>query len=295
MAEESGQVAAGTAVAEPLLASVPDPSTPAMNFSTAIDAEGNFKEGWLNLLDEDIRGESYLKEAKNVPAVMRSLVHARRMVGKDMVSVPNENSTEAEREEFYTAIGKPSTPEDYNIKRPNDFPEAHWSPELATAAQQMFHKLGLTEKQVAGIVEFNNANTLQTLQSQEQSSQLVHDERVAGLQKEWGDAFEQKKHLGNVAIEQGTGGDGEFKDRIVEKYGSDPDFVKFAANLGGKFAEHGTVVPEMMIPTPSDMDIQIKELMAKDAYLNADNPQHKQLVEQVQALFRKKTGEARTL
>ena len=110
MAEEGGQVDAGAAVAEPLLDTIPKPSAPTMNFSTAMDTEGNFKDGWQSLLPEDIRGDKNFETMKSFPAAMTAVIHAQRLVGKDKIALPNENSTEAEYEEFYAAIGRPTTP-----------------------------------------------------------------------------------------------------------------------------------------------------------------------------------------
>ncbi len=287
MAEE-GQLEGEVAVADP----TPTP-TPTVDFGSAIDNDGNFAEGWRSLLPEDIREESCIKELKTFPVAMKTFVHAHRMVGKDKIALLNENSTDAEREEFYTAIGRPATPEDYSIKRPQDFPETHWSDDYATAAQQLFHKLNLTKEQSDGIVEFNNSNVLQAMKSQEVHDQQTFEEADAALRAKYGDAYPQKVHVGNIAIEQGAGGDNEFKDRIVQKYGTDPDFVELMVNLGSKFTEHGTIPADAMIPTPDDIADEIAKLTATDAYMDptGKNPEHKSMVERVQRLFRKKNKE----
>ncbi len=298
MAEGNGQVDAGTAVVEPLLEPVtPTPSTPTMDFSTAIDKEGNFQEGWESLLDEDIRGESYIKETKNLPALTRSLVNARRMVGKDKVALINENSTEGEREEFFMAIGRPSTAEDYNIKRPEEFPEEHWSPDIVTAAQQVFHKLGLSQKQADGVVAFDTATKLAALNAQELQKQHDDEANWDVLQREKGDGFEQFRHLGNIALEKATEEDANLRERLLSKYKNDPDFVRFAGNLGGKFVEHGSIVPDFLPPTPSQIDDEIATLMATDAYKNpgADPKEKAAMVAKVHRLFQKKRGGANTL
>jgi hypothetical protein len=118
----------------------------------------------------------------------------------------------------------------------------------------------------------------------EQAMQEAQD----SLQKDWGAAYQKHIHLGNAAIEQGTNGNQEFKDRIVEKFGNDPDFIRFAASLGGRFAEHGVVTTSNSV-TPVEIQSQINELMRSDAYTNGRNPDHKATVARVKQLFEAKS------
>lgn len=273
---------------------VASPETPvAPETAPLIDSEGNLREGWTSILDEDLRDESYLKEAKTLQGMARSVVSARGMVGKDKIPIPTEASSEADWDTFYTAGGKPQTATDYGLARPEELPEEFYNEELATAAQDLFHKIGLNKKQADALFAFNNNNVIAQLTKNVQDGELSMNELKDGLYKDWGNAFEQKKHLGNVAVEQGTNGDGEFKERLTQKFGNDPDFIRFASNLGSKFQEAGSVKVDA-IPTPGDIQEQIDAAQGNPAY-GADfakhgftKAQHKQQVNLVQQLFNKK-------
>lgn len=256
-----------------------------------IDAEGKFTENWRESLQEEIRNEPSLQAMTHINSLAKAFVDTKRMVGKDTMTIPTENSTENDWDAAYAALGRPDTAADYNFQRPADFPEELYSTDLANAAQDMFHKMGLSQKQADTLLAWNLEQTLSAVKQQETDAELEQKTLTDGLYSEWGNAFEQKKHLGNVAIEKGSNGNDEFKARLTEKFGNDPDFIRFAANLGSKFTEHGSV-ETTMIPTPGDIDAQITELMKTVAFLGGPEvPQeeHLAMVNKVFALRNSKT------
>lgn len=258
-----------------------------------VNADGELRDGWRDTLPEDIRGEKVFDRVSNFEGVMKSLASAEKMVGKDKIPIPNEASSEADWDTFYTAGGKPQTATEYGLTRPEELPEEYYSEELATAAQELFHKIGLSKKQADALFAFNNNNVIAQLAKNAQDAELTATELQNGLNADWGSAFEQKKHLGNVAIEQGTNNDAEFKERLAQKFGNDPDFIRFASNVGSKFAEAGSIKIDA-IPTPGDIQEQIDAAQGNPAYgpdfmkHGFTKAQHKQQVNLVQQLFNKK-------
>ena len=251
-----------------------------------VNTDGTFAETWKESLSEDIRGEVCLNTVRDVPGMAKQLVHAQRMIGKDKMAIPTETSTEDEWEAYYKAGGKPETAGDYNLVAPKDYPPELFNKELAGKAQDLFHKIGLSKKQANALLEFNLNTTLGMHQDITNAAELQQQETIEGLHKDWGAAYEQKVHMGNVAIEEGTGGDSEFIARITGKYGNDPDFIRFSANLGSKFAE-ASGAPQT-IPTPVDLQDQINEEMAKPSYTIV-GPGHDAQVAKVQRLFAQKS------
>lgn len=287
--ENSGNVEAAEATATP-----PTPDT-----APLIDNEGNLREGWTSILDEDLRDEPYLKEAKTLQGISRSVVSARGMVGKDKIVKPTEASSQADWDDWYTAGGKPQTA-DYGFVRPEELPEEYYSQERADKYTNLFHKIGLNRTQAEALFNEHNADVIAELKKSAQDAELSMTELTDGLHADWGNAFEQKKHLGNKAVEEGTDGDEEFKARFLEKYGNDPDVIRIMANLGSKFAEAGTVTADL-IPTPGDIQEQIDAAQGNPAYgaefakHGFTKAQHRQQVQLVQRLFNQKmTSERRT-
>lgn len=248
MAEEPGQTE------DPPVVTTPVP---------IIGEDGKFSENWRESLPEDIREEKCLQTFGDIQGMSKSLVHALRTVGKDKIVIPQ---TDEEWSEFHKVGGRPDTAADYNLVRPEDFPEEHYSPELATTAMELFHKIGLSKTQADALFAFNNNTVLARLQTKKDTDAAARVELETALNQEWGNAFQQKKHLGNVAVEKGTAGDEEFRARLTGKFGDDPDFIRFASNLGSKFAEHGDIAVPTGIPTPADMQAKIDEEMTKPSY-----------------------------
>lgn len=263
-----------------------------------VNADGELREGWRETLPEDIRGEKVFDRVSNFEGIVKSLASAEKMVGRDKIPIPNEASSEVEWDAYYVAGGRPETAADYGLSRPEELPEENWSPELATAAQELFHKIGLSKKQAAALFEFNNNNVITQLAKNAQGAELEATTLKDGLYADWGNALEQKKHFGNVAIEQGKDSD-EHKVRVVEKFGNDPDFIRLMGNLGGKFAEAGSIKVEG-IPTPADIQATIDNEIANPAYgtdyakHGFTKAQHQAQVKKVSQLFQEKTKHTKT-
>jgi len=278
MAEENGQTGTTEAVTTPV---------------PIIGEDGKFTENWRETLPEDIREEKCLQTFGDIQGMSKSLVHALRTVGKDKITVPSETATDEEWGEYYKAGGRPDTAADYNFAKPDDFPEELYSQDYANEVQDIFFKFGGSKKLATALFAHNLGYVLKQAKAKNDADDFDLKEVEDGLYRDWGNAYEQKKHLGNVAIERGVAGDEEFKARLVEKFGKNPDFVRFASNIGSKFAEHGDIAVTG-IPTPQEMDAKIKEEMAKDSYTNPKHPNHKNQVLLVARLFREKNKSTKT-
>ncbi len=264
------------------------------------DGDGKFTENWTHTLaDTALHDNATLKTAKSVEALAAMTVSAQKMVGANKIAAPNEASTEAEWDAYFAAGGRPDTAADYAFAKPEELPDEYYNPEQAKAAQELMHKLGLSKKQADALFAFNNNYVMAQLAKNTQDAELAATELKDGLYADWGNAFEQKKHLGNVAVEQGTNGDVEFKARLTEKFGNDPDFIRFSANLGGKFTEASSIKAEM-IPTPGDIQEKIDTEIASPAYgidyakHGFTKQQHQAAVKKVSQLFQEKVKHTKT-
>jgi len=274
-----------TGLAEAPVAETPAATTEAP--TSFIGTDGTLGEGWTGTLDESVRGEKSLQSFKTVSDLAKSYVTTKSMVGKNKIAIPTESSSDGEWTEYYRAGGRPDTVEDYGLAVPDGFP-----PDIAEQVfpvakiskwQERFFKGGVSKKAAQQfIAEFAN-DMLADIQNQQQMEQLAVDELVSGLSQEWGASYDQKIHLGNMAIEEGTGGNQEFKSRIVAKIQKDPDLTRFASNLGAKFAE-GKSPSYTAIPTPSDIQSQINDIEMNPLYLNGTHKQRMDLANRVMAL-----------
>jgi hypothetical protein len=257
-----------------------------------IGDDGAFQEGWKDAyLTDDIKTEKVFDRVKTIQGAMKSLASAERMIGADKIAKPSDKYSEDDWNAFYDAGGRPADAEQYALKQPEGLPEGMWSDERAKGYKELFHKIGLSAKQVEAISDYYGSDLGQQLQAGQTAQEQAQEELHNGLLSDWGNAFEQKKHLGNLAIEKGVDGNEEFKARIVEKFGSDPDFIRFASNIGSQFNESSSISGVKVAPTPADLDNKIAEVMQSDAFNNPRNPAHRQAVENLTRLHKQKAGQ----
>ncbi len=268
-----------TPAVEPVVEPVVAPVTPTAFFGT----DGILNEGWQGTLDESLREEKSLAGFKNVNDLSKSFVMTKKMVGANVIPIPTDISTEDEWQEFHKAGGRPETAADYGFKKHDEIPDNQYSQEYVTGLQDLLFKFGASSKLASALVEYDNQFKIAMNVTKAQNKELAKTELVSGLATDWGVAFEQNKHLGNMAIEEGTLGDGDFKERLTKKFGDDPDFIRYSSNLGKKFAE-GKPPGFGAIPTPSDYQDQIDRLMEDPLYTKGTQAQRMKIADKIMAL-----------
>ncbi len=260
MPEVEGQIEAPAAAG-----TTPVPAT------SVVNADGTFVEKWTDKLDEDLRSEKSLQLHKSIQSLAKSYVNAQKMVGKGKVAIPTETSTEGEWNEYFKAGGRPDLAADYGLKVPEGVPEEVFPKEKLTKWQERFFKAGISKKAATEILNQYAADISEDIQAMNNDRELSKKELVDGLQKDWGRAYDQNLHIANLAVEEGVKGDDEFKTRLTDKFGNDPDFIRFTANLGSKFAEAKMI--DATIPTPSDLQTQIDDIMRNPLYTKGTQAQ----------------------
>ncbi len=292
------------AVVEPVVAPATEPVVAPVTDPVHFNPDGTFGENWQGQLDEGLREDNSLKTFKNVNDLAKSFVNTKSMVGKNTMEVPTDASSELVWDAFHKAGGRPDTVDDYNLKAPEDFPEEAldtvFPKERMSTWQERFFKAGISKKAADEFITAFAQDALVDLQAIKQVQEQQMSELKTGLATDWGAAMEQKKHLGNIAMNEAASvmKDGvavvneEFKARLVQKAGNDPDIIRAFANLGAKFSE-GKSPDFTAVPTPSDLQTQIDEITSKPLYLNGTHKERMALANQVMAL-REKMNLAKT-
>lgn len=253
-------------------------------------ADGTLAEGWQKQAPEgyeDLREDKTLETIKNIWDFSKSHVHMRKQVPMEKMPRPNDNWGEDDWNEFYDAGGRPATAADLGIQRHPDISEEVMPDKMITGFQELFHKIGLNQKQVDAIVKHNDDMTLATMVDKAKVDGHNHDVMMDALYKEFGQATEQRTRWSNGAIDRGTKGNEELKAFIREKMNTENDVVPwsiFLSNIESNFAEHGEFA-DPHIDSPKDIQGQINEVMANPRYSSTDLSVRKPLMEQVNRLF----------
>lgn len=278
-------VAAPTA--EPVVAPEGSPVvTPVEPTTNYFGIDGVLNEGWRGTLDEDLREDKSLLSFKSVGDLAKSFVNTKKMVGANTIAVPTDASTPSEIEAFHLAGGRPDTVEDYDLKTPEGLPE-----EIATKIfpedkiakwKERFFKGGVSQKAASAFIQEFAQDILADYKNIEQAKETAKANLVSGLSTEFGAAFDQKMHLGDMAMEDFTGGDAEMKESLAYLK-EDPLAIKMLVHFGGMLAE-GKPPGFAAIPTPHDYQDQIDALMADPLYTNGTQPQRMKIANKIMAI-----------
>ena len=268
----------------------PPETEPTAQPTPLVNSEGILSESWRESLPEDIRSEKVFDRVKDFNGAMRSLASAERMVGKEKIAKPSESSGDNEWGAYWDAGGRPGSPEEYAVARPESLPEQYWSDDNAKSFMDLAHKIGLSKKQVDALSEFQTSNVMQQAQDHANAVEVANQELVDGLNKEWGNAYDQKLHIGNVALEKGAEGNEELRERVAQKFGKDPDFIRIMSNLGSLFSESSPPTINTNVRTPNQVQEKINDLMLSDAFTHRDHPNHQITLDKLKLLYKEKNA-----
>lgn len=171
----------------------------------------------------------------------------------------------------------PAAPTDYKLAPPEALADTFKAddPNLQ-AFLKSAHAAGMSQKQldVAMGAFFQWAPQIAGA-----SQQLDADQARAKLAEMWPDAVERRQNA-SAAFRALTAAAGPDFDRLQQKFGNDPDFIRIAAVFGSQMREDTSPGSAPPGGTPD-----VKELMSHPAYTDPRHPQHERISAQVRAAF----------
>lgn len=203
------------------------PAAPGDNGTTSsASTEAIPKENpcWTDAVEDgELREFARTKGWKQLAEMVQGYRNLEKLIGGEKVPLPKGEADTEGWERVYKALGRPATPEEYQL------------PDADSAAQ--YHKLGLTARQASGL------NTWQTEQqtakqaaaAQEQAAAAQeHARQLAAVRKEWGPDFESNVRLGKRAVrELGLEGSVEALETAL----GSGELLRLTAKLGRGLAE----------------------------------------------------------
>lgn len=113
-----------------------------------------------------------------------------------MVHVPGENATPEEQAAFRTALGVPEKPEDYELAKPSEWPEAlPWPEQSVSAFRAAAHEIGIPKAQAEAL--FNKQNEQAVALAKQMIEQRIEQKRKAvnELRSKWGSEYDERVKL----------------------------------------------------------------------------------------------------
>ena len=241
---------------------------------------------WKEAISEEFRQDPNIEKFTEIDALAKSYINATKMIGQDKVALPNKNSTEDQWNEFYDKVGRPESADKYSLDVKSDVVP------LDNGAVKQFaenaHKLGLSNKQAQGVLEFYKNSMEGTAQQSKVDTETAQVQAEQELRQEWGREFENNvKKAGALAKANMNPEilDMQLKDGM--RLGDHPEIIKGFAKIAGMMSEDKIVSTESEnVSSNTDVETEISDIMNnKDGpYWNKSHPDHDKMVQQVYTL-----------
>ena len=241
---------------------------------------------WRDNIPEEIRGHKSLDHIQDVGALAKSYVNAQSMIGADKVAIPGKHATDEDWSEVYRRLGRPDTPEGYELV--NDMPEGIAAQdEMLEGFRGAAHEAGLTSGQAQKLLGWYNGFLGEMGAVDEGQADQIRLDTETELKREYGAAYEDRMTNGNAVLQEfGAEDITEIQLADGRLLGDHPDMIKMMVNIGefinnkiGEDSLEGIKTSGAM--TPSDAQEKLAELTGPNTpYWDQRHPEHEFYVQE---------------
>lgn len=189
---------------------------------------------WHESLPDEMRGIVENKGWQSPQDAVQSYANLEKMLGADKAGrglvMPKEDAGQEEWDQFYDRLGRPKSPDEYQLPVPESD-----TGEFAAAAKAKFHELGITTKQAEQLAEWWNSQSSEMQQQQMTQTQQQADQQLEDLKKEWGQSYDENIEAARRASRQFGLGE-ETLGKIEGALGTG-EMLKMFANIGKGLGE----------------------------------------------------------
>lgn len=198
---------------------------------------------WAVGLPDDLKSSPSLATYKDLPSFVKSALEAEKLIGKKGIIKPGENATPEELSRYYKELGRPEKPEEYGLKKPEDWPnDVPFSDALVPKVAEMFHKNGIPGDQAQKLWSDYHNMIKEEFTSHVSLSEQQVNEGLSKLKQEWGgeDKYNANLETAKMAVKE-FGGDSLINFLNESGLGNHPDLIRAFANAGQGLREDGFV------------------------------------------------------
>lgn len=246
---------------------------------------------WYAGLPEDLRGEGTLTKYASQEEAHRAHVELRRVTGVPADQIIKIPTDDAGFSEVYRRLGRPETPDGYNLPTNVQGVEG-FDAQYLTDFKAGAHQAGLSSRQMEVLfTAISRAEVSQATRLTEKDvAQQGDTERT--LRTEWGADFDKKRDWAKSAASQ------NFSNELLTLMqdaglSRDPEFLRFMAKVGEAISEDsallGTGGPSSFITTDpkqakEDYKAMMQDKEQADIMRNPKHPRHKEVHDKYKAL-----------
>ena len=240
---------------------------------------------WRADLPEEIRLDPSMSTINDVSSLAKGYIHAQRMIGRDKIPLPSDSATDDEWNAVYDRLGRPSSPSEYQ----HSFQSEESLPGQIDQFNEAVHKLGLTEKQRAGIIDMYEGMLSETSDSMERGMGTRQADVEAELKREYGQTYENAIARANNSA-RFFGLEDDFMNLQLADgtmLGNHPALIRAFAKVGDSISE-STVTGETtnQLMTPAEAQRQLDDVRRMDGpYWDKKHPEHDRYVDEASRLY----------
>ena len=253
---------------------------------TPATAPAEQSSSWKNSISEEFRKDPSIEKFTEIDALAKSYINATRMIGQDKIVIPTKNSTQEAWDEAYEKLGRPESPDKYNLKIESDVINMDENAIKSFAEQS--HKLGLNSKQAEGILDFYKNNMEGSAQQSKIDTETAQAQSEQELRSEWGRDFDAKVQQAGAIAKANI--NPEVLDMTLSsgiRLGDHPEIIKGFSKIANMMSEDKIVSTESEnVNSVADIESEISAITndTDGPYWNKQHPDHDKIVQQVYTL-----------
>ena len=282
----SEQITQETVPVETTPVTTAQPTTIASTPISSTTEQPKVATSWKEAISEEFRTNPNIEKFTEIDALAKSYINATQMIGQDKVVVPNKNSTEDQWNEVYDKLGRPESADKYSLDVKSDV--VPFDDGAVKQFAENAHKLGLSNKQAQGVLEFYKNSMEGTAQQSKVDTETAQVQAEQELRQEWGREFENNVKKAGALAKANINPDIldlELKSGI--RVGDHPELIKGFAKIASMMSEDKIVSPESDGANKSaDIESEIATITnnTDGPYWNKGHPDHDKTVQQVYTL-----------
>jgi hypothetical protein len=252
----------------------------------AAPAAGSDPIDWRAGLPDDIKSDPSLAPFKDLTGLAKSYVHTKKMVNEKGLIPPKPDSPPEMWEQFYNALGRPESPEKYDlgdVKLPEGL---EIDADMEKQFREQAHKAGLTSQQAKALREWYFSDTVNKIQGFESNRKAEREQAERDLRDEWGPEYDHK--IQSAAKAWKMFADPAELPKLTELFdsglGNNPLIVRLFSRVAAAMGEDPKLHGENVTNSSTYAD-QARDILTSEAYTDAKHPQHKDVVARAAKLF----------
>lgn len=235
---------------------------------------------WLRGIDADLLNDPIMKNHKDVGSLVKSYVHAARMVGADKAIVPGKNASPEEIKAYISKLGLPESVDKYDVKIGED---SLFSGDRSKALKELALQNNILPGQLQNVMDFVEKNLTELVGQDEQASQKEVMAGINKLKEEWGEeGFAKNARLSHLTAKH-FGGDEFIKYLNESGLGNNPELIRVFSEIGGKLKQEDVFKRDVTGhygKTKDEAQREINAMYSDKAFLDKSHSSHNDKVQE---------------